>query len=282
MKGIDIAKWNPVYDYAKVAPQIDFAIIKIINKSNTEDSRFSTHLNGCKANDIPIYGVYNYSYADSNHKAIIDAKAVIRTMQEHGLHTIVWLDVEEVAIAKRMGSALYDMILAYKQTIEDAGYTFGVYTGLYYYTRYIQPYERLDVAIPMWIARYPSSVPMKLSVNPSESKKPNVRNLAAWQYSSKGIVDGISGYVDLNIAYNNYETSSSNVATYPVLRYGSRNDYVKAWQTFLNLNGYSCGANDGIFGKRTLEAVKAWQKAHNLVVDGIIGAKTWASLPQMN
>lgn len=28
MKGIDIAKWNPVTDYAKVAQQVDFAVLK--------------------------------------------------------------------------------------------------------------------------------------------------------------------------------------------------------------------------------------------------------------
>ena len=66
---------------------------------------------------------------------------------------------------------------------------------------------------------------------------------------------------------------------YPTLRKGDRNEYVRAWQTFLNLHGYDCGANDGIYGERTLRAVKKWQIDHNLVPDGIIGKKTWASLP---
>ena len=55
---------------------------------------------------------------------------------------------------------------------------------------------------------------------------------------------------------------------------------MKAWQTFLNLNGYSLVA-DGIFGSKTEAAVRAWQKAHPECgkPDGIIGPKTWASLP---
>ena len=66
----------------------------------------------------------------------------------------------------------------------------------------------------------------------------------------------------------------------PVLKYGSKGEAVKAWQTFLNQNGYDCGAIDGVFGKRTKQAVIAYQKDHPECgePDGIIGPKTWASL----
>lgn len=78
-----------------------------------------------------------------------------------------------------------------------------------------------------------------------------------------------------------YDTGEyqDEVKKYPTLRKGDKNEYVRAWQTFLNLNGYDCGTNDGIFGNKTLNAVKAWQKNHGLVADGIIGPKTWATLP---
>ena len=62
---------------------------------------------------------------------------------------------------------------------------------------------------------------------------------------------------------------------YPTLKLGDRNEYVRHWQKFLNLNGYYCGVEDGIFGKNTELAVKQWQLAHDLVPDGIIGPKTW-------
>lgn len=64
----------------------------------------------------------------------------------------------------------------------------------------------------------------------------------------------------------------------PVLKNGSRGEYVLAWQKFLNLNGYPCGNEDGIFGINTCLAVKQWQTVHGLVADGIIGQKTWASI----
>ena len=56
------------------------------------------------------------------------------------------------------------------------------------------------------------------------------------------------------------------------LRLGSRGDDVKTLQTKLNLIA------DGIYGPITDEAVRAFQKANNLTVDGIVGTNTWAKL----
>ena len=65
---------------------------------------------------------------------------------------------------------------------------------------------------------------------------------------------------------------------YPTLRMGDSNEYVLAWQKFLNINGYFCGNEDGVFGKNTYLSVKSWQSSHGLVADGVIGSKTWKKL----
>ena len=70
----------------------------------------------------------------------------------------------------------------------------------------------------------------------------------------------------------------TNVKNLPVLKKGSRGEYVLAWQKMLNLNGYFCGIEDGIYGINTEQAVKEWQLSHGLEPDGIIGKKTWASI----
>lgn len=68
----------------------------------------------------------------------------------------------------------------------------------------------------------------------------------------------------------------------PTLRLGDRNEYVKAWQIYLNMHGYDVGkaGADGIFGKDTEKAVYKYQKDHPECgkPDGIIGPKTWASI----
>lgn len=61
---------------------------------------------------------------------------------------------------------------------------------------------------------------------------------------------------------------------------GSMGAPVKALQILLIGYGYSCGIAgvDGDFGTATDKAVRAYQKANGLTVDGIVGAKTWAKL----
>ena len=55
-------------------------------------------------------------------------------------------------------------------------------------------------------------------------------------------------------------------------------------QTILRNNGYDIGSYgvDGKYGKQTETAVKKFQEEHGLVVDGIVGVKTWAMLEKYN
>ena len=65
-----------------------------------------------------------------------------------------------------------------------------------------------------------------------------------------------------------------------VLRKGDKGNDVKALQTLLIGYGYSCGGSgvDGSFGSATEKAVRAYQKAKGLSVDGIVGPATWPKL----
>ena len=54
------------------------------------------------------------------------------------------------------------------------------------------------------------------------------------------------------------------------IRRGSRGDDVGIWQNILNI------VPDKIFGAGTESRTKAWQSAHGLTADGIVGPKTWA------
>ncbi len=53
---------------------------------------------------------------------------------------------------------------------------------------------------------------------------------------------------------------------------------VKWLQKTLNYAGYPCGSVDGYYGKNTMNAVKKYQKAKKLKVDGIVGEKTVTAL----
>lgn len=62
------------------------------------------------------------------------------------------------------------------------------------------------------------------------------------------------------------------------LKKGSKGDDVKKLQQQLQSSGLYNGKADGIFGPLTEQAVKTFQKAHNLAIDGIVGPLTRAAL----
>ncbi len=62
---------------------------------------------------------------------------------------------------------------------------------------------------------------------------------------------------------------SGTTAGYPTLRRGSRGCYVMILQDALSTLGYQTGSRiDGIFGARTEEALKGFQRRTSLRVDG--------------
>ena len=62
---------------------------------------------------------------------------------------------------------------------------------------------------------------------------------------------------------------------------GDEGNQVKKLQKCLNRIMHSGLTVDGIFGDKTLTAVKAFQKKYKLVVDGIVGAKTRAKIKSL-
>lgn len=75
-------------------------------------------------------------------------------------------------------------------------------------------------------------------------------------------------------------TTTKEVPKMDMLREGSKGYQVKVLQLLLILNGCSCGAAgaDGDFGAATDAAVRKFQQAKRLEVDGIVGPITWATL----
>lgn len=77
-------------------------------------------------------------------------------------------------------------------------------------------------------------------------------------------------------AENKAESVVYNMKT---LRVGNTGTQVKVLQWLLNhTTDYTSGTVDGIFGTKTLAAVRQFQQAKGLTVDGIVGKKTWEKL----
>ena len=78
-------------------------------------------------------------------------------------------------------------------------------------------------------------------------------------------------------------TTSASGTSRPTLREGSKGNDVKDMQGMLVSAGGDLGkwGADGSFGPATLAAVRAFQTANGLSVDGVVGPKTWAALEQV-
>ena len=61
-------------------------------------------------------------------------------------------------------------------------------------------------------------------------------------------------------------------------KYGSRGNEVSQIQEKLKRWGYYNGSVDGVYGSKTLSAVKAFQRKNGLTVDGIAGQKTLSAM----
>ena len=90
---------------------------------------------------------------------------------------------------------------------------------------------------------------------------------------------GMRGWTHYAIPVGLYSEEEIPVETVrPILRKGSTGEDVRKLQERLNELGYDCGAVDGKFGDNTRRAVIAFQGAHGLKTDGVVGTQTWAAL----
>lgn len=62
------------------------------------------------------------------------------------------------------------------------------------------------------------------------------------------------------------------ISELPMLTIGSSGDAVRIWQ------GLTGADPDGVYGRKTAAAVKAWQRCQDITSDGIVGPASWRAL----
>ena len=218
VKCVDVSSYQSDINWPFVkSAGIDHAILKVIRKDLNPDTKFEQNWNECRSAGIKVDGVYNYSYAATVEKAKTDAEKVLSVL--NGRKCTVWLDVEDKC-QQGIGSLLKDIINAYGDVIEGAGYDFGIYTGMSFYNSYIKPYASQIRCDKFWIARYYNGYnKFSVSLDPNEQYNPksNIgKHIYAWQYTSSGQVPGINGNADLNIIYGNVSSSITPKPSTPI------------------------------------------------------------------
>lgn len=200
-KGIDVSDNQGKIDWKKVkAAGCNFAIIRSVRRSGKADNQFSANVAGCQENGIS-FEVYKYTYATTPSQAAAEAAQVADLLKSRNLSCRVWWDVEDLSLQVIGSGVLTGLIQTARNTITAAGLDFGIYTGKAFYEAGYFNTSAFDC--PFWIARYPVSSNFPFAADPPADKwRPVISQpLTAWQYTSKGRIDGINGPVDLNACY---------------------------------------------------------------------------------
>ena len=188
--GIDVSSWQGSIDWNKVKSSgVDAAMIRIgygsRNKS-TYDKRFKENLKNVKNAGIKV-GLYYYSYAKDINEAINQAKWIINELNGEKLDLPIafdWEDWSDFMNYKINFNDLNDIANSFMKEIEKNGYKAMNYGS----ARYME--QVWDTPnYPTWLAYYTDN-------NDFEEE------YIMWQVSSTGKVDGINGYVDLDIIKN--------------------------------------------------------------------------------
>lgn len=105
----------------------------------------------------------------------------------------------------------------------------------------------------------------------------NLRCLAEAEATALAEYYGMTGATSAPASTTKKEGFTVKMQT---VKKGSKGAHVRVLQALLIGNGYSVGSSgvDGSFGPATDKAVRAYQKAKGLTVDGSCGPKTWAKL----
>ncbi len=199
IKGVDVSVHQDDIDWKKVkADGVDYAIIRVGRRGYGTgeigiDTLFEQNMQGAIDAGIDV-GVYFFSQAISVQEAIEEADFVLDAIRGYDIKYPVVFDLEEIYedtartddLTQEMAT---QMTIAFCQRVSEAGYTPMVYGNIHWFM------ERVDMSqlegYDKWFAQY-----FAQPFFPYE--------LAMWQYTATGKVDGIQGDVDINMSFKDY------------------------------------------------------------------------------
>ncbi len=207
VKGIDVsyAQGNINWSHVK-SDGVKFALIRAGygKELSQKDGQFENNYAGCKSNGVPC-GAYWYSYAKSAEEARQEAKTCLQVIGGKTFEYPIYFDLEEPSQFELGKKICSDMVQAFCDEIEKAGY----YSGLYCSTSYLDSHisDSIKNRYAIWVAQY-------------NDKCTYTGDYGIWQHSvaghpeydftNTGSIPGVDGQCDLDYAYVDYPTIIKN------------------------------------------------------------------------
>ncbi|MBR1623462.1 MAG: hypothetical protein IJ675_06085, partial [Pseudobutyrivibrio sp.] len=192
--GIDVSKYQGNIDWTQAKSSISFAIIRcgyrgMYDGQLHEDPYFYKNMSGAKAAGVQT-GIYLYSTALNEAEAVQEASmAVAMAGKAGGCSYPIYIDMEDTVRgqSKLSTEQRCAIVNAFVSTVQSSGYRGGLYCSKNWMTNRMNA-GSISSSASIWIAQYNTSC--------TYSGRKNM-----WQYSSKGSVPGIKGYVDMNKSF---------------------------------------------------------------------------------
>lgn len=209
--GIDVSRWQGDIDWSKVAADgITFAMIKCGGGDDGlyEDRKFKQNIQGALANGIQV-GIYFYSGATDAKTAYDEASFCINLIKDYQITYPVAFDWE-------LKTGDYDQVTQACETfcnvVKSYGYQPMVYSNR---NRWYDNFdgEKLAGKFKVWMACYWSEYYYTSTCWAYGDDLASFKwHYDMWQYGVTDTVDGIDGYVDMNIAFFGYANYKINGA----------------------------------------------------------------------
>ncbi len=189
--GIDVSRHQGNVDFKKVKNAgATFVMIRVGYQNGVSgkyelDSYFKENIKGALNNNLKV-GIYFYSYADSEKEANKQAKWVIKQIKDYDISLPVVFDFESFSDFNEMELSIFglnEVADSFINTLEKKGYE-GMLYGSKNYLNAIWKYHTKEV----WLAHYTDETDYE-------------GDYKMWQLCDDGKIDGIDGYVDIDILY---------------------------------------------------------------------------------
>ncbi len=190
MLGIDVSFWQGDIDFEAVKDAgAEFVIIRMAYSDlETEidlDSKFNQNLKAAKDAGL-LVGVYIYTSANTKEEAIKQAKFIKKNLNKVKLDFPIVYDFEDwrdFNTLKMNSHDLLERVNEYKSILKEDGYDMMIYGSKWYLENVWLPYD-----YDTWLAHYTDETDYQ-------------GDYILWQVTNDGLIDGIYGYVDLDIYY---------------------------------------------------------------------------------
>ena len=278
MFGIDVSRWQGNFNFTQAkAEGVEFAILKAGGGDDGlyKDSKFEQYYADAKNNNIPV-GAYFYGDARTVNNAKEEADKFLSILAGKQFEMPVYYDVEGAMLTVER-NLLTDIVLAFCERVENAGYFTGIYGNPNSFTNHLDDNRLTHFC--HWVAYWAKSKPtLKSGVEVGIWQFGGETNLIRSNKVAGVVCDQDYCYVDYESAikslglngYGKPEPSPSLEVVEPKMGYGDFNDRVARLQKCLKELGYDVGI-DGLYDERVRQAMKDWQKSVGLEVTGEYG-----------